>query len=296
MKKLIVFLGILALVIGTGGIAKVYAGNITIYDNASSGTSPAPYAGVGTGGEDQETEPITYSGQGWDLEAFRQNGATLSIIGGFNFKTGVVPVQSAGFSGGPVMGSEITEGLGALFFKSGGAPPYGVGNTPGTSTQMSNDIWGYNYAITFAFNDAGTGGTYTLYTSTPTASVDLSHGAQGVDYSNPWTIYSGWTKVTDHAFTYATGLTDEQVSLLGDALSGGSHNVIDGIDLSFLIPPGGTTNPDLVYLHLTYECGNDNLMGRIPASSVPIPPSALLLGSGLLGLVGLGWRRRKTNA
>jgi hypothetical protein len=31
-------------------------------------------------------------------------------------------------------------------------------------------------------------------------------------------------------------------------------------------------------------------------SQVPLPPSALLMGSGLLGLVGLGWRRRKTNA
>ena len=28
---------------------------------------------------------------------------------------------------------------------------------------------------------------------------------------------------------------------------------------------------------------------------VPIPPSALLLGTGILGLVGLGWRRRKTS-
>ncbi len=27
---------------------------------------------------------------------------------------------------------------------------------------------------------------------------------------------------------------------------------------------------------------------------VPLPPAALLMGSGLLGLVGLGWRRRKT--
>ncbi len=28
---------------------------------------------------------------------------------------------------------------------------------------------------------------------------------------------------------------------------------------------------------------------------VPVPPSALLLGAGLLGLVGLGWRRRKVS-
>ncbi len=33
--------------------------------------------------------------------------------------------------------------------------------------------------------------------------------------------------------------------------------------------------------------------GYARPSAVPIPPSALLLGSGLLGLVGLGWRRRK---
>ncbi len=33
-----------------------------------------------------------------------------------------------------------------------------------------------------------------------------------------------------------------------------------------------------------YHCGT---------SPVPIPPTALLLGSGLLGLVGLGWRRKR---
>jgi hypothetical protein len=37
---------------------------------------------------------------------------------------------------------------------------------------------------------------------------------------------------------------------------------------------------------LTYTPGGDPV--------VPIPPTVLLMGSGLLGLVGLGWRRRKT--
>jgi hypothetical protein len=35
----------------------------------------------------------------------------------------------------------------------------------------------------------------------------------------------------------------------------------------------------------------DNVV--INESAVPIPPTAFLLGTGLLGLVGLGWRRRK---
>jgi hypothetical protein len=37
-------------------------------------------------------------------------------------------------------------------------------------------------------------------------------------------------------------------------------------------------------------CGRNDY-DRCP---VPLPPSALLMGSGLVGLVGLGWRRKKS--
>lgn len=37
------------------------------------------------------------------------------------------------------------------------------------------------------------------------------------------------------------------------------------------------------------------LMDDLKVNTVPLPPSALLLGSGLLGLVGLGWRRRQAS-
>jgi hypothetical protein len=43
----------------------------------------------------------------------------------------------------------------------------------------------------------------------------------------------------------------------------------------------------------TARCGNDIVNANIDAQ-VPIPGSVLLMGSGLLGLVGLAWRRRQS--
>ena len=56
---------------------------------------------------------------------------------------------------------------------------------------------------------------------------------------------------------------------------------------------GGFAGADFLDLHYTYGCGNDFMMGQTTGASIPLPPSAILLGTGLLGLVGLRWRRRK---
>ena len=44
----------------------------------------------------------------------------------------------------------------------------------------------------------------------------------------------------------------------------------------------------------TAQCANGPIQANF-SNVVPIPPSALLLGTGILGLVGLRWRRQKTN-
>jgi hypothetical protein len=61
---------------------------------------------------------------------------------------------------------------------------------------------------------------------------------------------------------------------------------------------GINTYVDLAAINLnTAASGNDFCLDDIvfDRNPVPLPPTALLLGSGLLGLVGMGWRRRKTS-
>lgn len=55
--------------------------------------------------------------------------------------------------------------------------------------------------------------------------------------------------------------------------------------------PGGVTGmfEEVIITHTA--AGHTSFDASL--ETVPVPPSAILLGSGLLGLVGLGWRRRK---
>ena len=62
-------------------------------------------------------------------------------------------------------------------------------------------------------------------------------------------------------------------------------------ELQFTIP--GPTSIDLLF----HDRSQDNigaLLDNVSVNSVPIPPSAFLLGSGLLGLGLLGWRRKRS--
>jgi hypothetical protein len=68
----------------------------------------------------------------------------------------------------------------------------------------------------------------------------------------------------------------------------GPHNPVLLTNADFYLTiPGVTDNTGVSSVTFSFGTTAGNNV------DVPLPPSVLLLGSGLLGLVGLGWRRRK---
>jgi hypothetical protein len=87
------------------------------------------------------------------------------------------------------------------------------------------------------------------------------------------------------------GITDIGVTMNSDQDPGTEENVLGFLEdgtfqdvTAALFTQGG--------INLLAGSGHDALV--LGASDVPVPPSALLLGSGLLGLVGIGWRRKRS--
>lgn len=282
MRKLVVLTGILFLVFGMAAVNKVSADtDVTQFDYLT-----ATLAGVSGNAtqllwwnntnESQETEPGTITGNIWDLKSFNNinAGQDLSLVGGFNFKLG-----EEGYTGGN------------LFISTTGKPLFGE-NAPGLkpvtvlggNAQIYNNF-GYNYVVTFNF----TAGTYQVY-SIPQyiddqhkgailKTTSYSNGANGESFldSNPWKYYSGGTPGSNGSLTFdSSDPNNFKLTLAG------------------LLGLTEFANAADIWLFYTYQCGNDIMVGETVGSKVPIPPSALLLGSGLLGLVGLGWRRRKS--
>lgn len=250
MRKIfLLFLGVFFLCTGI-----VQASNITtIYDGKGSGTG---WAGAQ---EDNEVEPGMIQDQSWDLEGFFLNGNTLSLVGGYNFKTG-----------------NSTYTSGDIFISTNGAPK--VQNYAGNYSIVDND-YGYNYVIDLNWGDTN---TYNVYAITKTSHVITAYYLQNQG-SSPWQYKHDDHNSEDSLVASGTIGYDPYTGGLFSGWNGNdTHNELQ-VDLGFLPVDVG------FYVHYTMGCGNDNIMGQYIPN--PEPATMLLLGFGLIGLAGLGRRK-----
>jgi hypothetical protein len=214
-------------------------------------------------------------------------------------------------------GYTFTAGTGSAFFQDvGGTVTLVLSNTDASAAYNPTDI------ITAFFWYSGT--TLTPVTSTattPGTGAFLTGGSTYVNFSSTnenvggeWAYNTGLNVLTGQnqgVNAAGLGLPNATPSFGGSNLDGPA--AVDGIDFSLLgiggIASGTGVSADITgnplinnSVTFTFTGAPDTFdidsvqfyYGTSNVPQVPIPPTALLLGSGLLGIVGLGWRRRRS--
>ncbi|MHB9074216.1 MAG: hypothetical protein ACYC6G_11900 [Desulfobaccales bacterium] len=151
-----------------------------------------------------------------------------------------------------------------------------TGNTHWNTTQaILNFIApGTSNAHTFALAGVDLGQNFSGYTD------NFAWGTLSLDPSQTLTLTDG--NATLGAALYVdkvAGLDIDFVNKIVNDITGNGFNIYYNL----------ADNPDLQ--GLIYSLGSGGFLAPVPASAVPVPPSLLLMGSGLLGLGLLGRKR-----
>ncbi|MBI3867978.1 MAG: hypothetical protein HY299_05540 [Verrucomicrobia bacterium] len=250
--------------------------NITIND-LQAPNAPGWHAnGKGQGGEDQETEPGTAPGQDWDLEAFTLNGKKLTIYSGYNLLAGNKPY-----------------GLGDLFIDTNGDAHWQPGADNHINGKTDNSVFLYDYVVHFTKRSGFSigDGSYTVYQIDNSKSVVLTETVFKSG-SNPWILDTDKSS-KDHIKAISSGqlgVTVNNTATLtidgGTQVTGGTHYMGD-LDVSFL-PTGDLANGKTIF-HITMQCGNDSLVGRVADGGATLT----LLGAAMTTLAFLVRRQGK---
>ena len=160
-------------------------------------------------------------------------------------------------------------------------------NTQGKEGYLFSNPTYYTSYNVYGSANGTTGNSKTLITNYSTSG--LTYGGAYNSSTSPnipvWATSTGTPGKTGLVTWYPSGTGAGE-----SGYSQYSEVVVDLSDITTLGFPSGFS-----FLYATGTCANSLLTGcyNKPVTGVPLPPSALLLGTGLLGLVGLGWRKRR---
>jgi hypothetical protein len=270
MKARLLLLAAIAVLLMAGNTFAIplnLGSNITIRD-----TPPA----FTPSGEDNEVEPGCVQGQIWDLEGFFLDGTTLTMVGGFDFRDGQDDPYRPG----------VHYSTGAIFFDTDGDAVWGTDIAE--PDPFTNASYHYNYAMDLKFekdvNDVWSY-KYDVYSLTNETLLQVYFGTNGE--SNPWALAPGQSLnlVASGTFLFYENLTDAEVAGLLSTWNGvaGTHYAVE-VDVAWL----GAADLDDFLAKYTYQCGNDNLIGK----SIPDATTLSLLGSAMVIAALFGRRKR----
>ena len=162
----------------------------------------------------------------------------------------------------------------------------------GVLTEASYAQSGYNNQLPFPsgtnvlINENGNVGSSRNFISSETPFT--YNGAYFAPWcTNDYTPYYGASQLTINGYLDNVLVGSQTFTLTGGSLTFVASTITGSIDELEFDP----TQSGGGYYFLM---DGFNYAASVPSTATPVPPTALLLGSGLLGLVGLGWRRKKS--
>ena len=229
--------------------------NITIRDayGEKGFTSDGSVGPTGQGLEDQEVEPGALANQDWDLEGFFQSGSLLALVGGWDFVSGD-PLYPTIKSGDIFLDTNGDDNFDYVLDMDLDPVLDDQGN-PTNPNYLTYSVYSGDFET-----DKTTGGP---------------SGLNGLDWR-----YSGGGIEVPGFQNIGMAYVEDQPN--GYGLTGGLHNAVF-VDLAFL-----DTGTDFTS-YFTMACGNDIVNGS--TAPIPEPATMLLLGTGLIGLAGIGRKK-----